>query len=881
LVLYPQGTFFDAPRRTPATVTLPVPWPRGTAIPQESFLAYRLQGLEAQRTHNVRVVGINPNEFPAFFWQAVFRGDPLTYACRISRERDQGPILRLAVQPRPPRREGTLRVAWRLGAEYADVQATLDLKAADGDLALVEWDTPASVEVTAVRGPELRELGGWSWAPRPGGGGRVQAWLRSGFNRAHLELTGSMIGRRLPDPGTGPGPGAKGPLVEFNLSAVRVLGMERNPPATVVQVTTEPGLELAVRDVKNLAPQVGAAPSQHHLVYSVRRPGQDYGGRFAVAPARLPTAKVFTIMEVENRQLKFHTRIEASAAQGRTLRSLGLRLDGWPGTNVMLSANGPTIERVASGPKVEGRTPRAEWEVDWEHKGPAVAVLTLSGQVPVEEVLDARGEVGRSGLPVPDLHVSGVSSVTRWLATGKGTARFQLSPSPVTAVARRSVPPFRPVSERQSRSALPDELTRPVRRAGGKVWRLAAAGRRLQLLEEGGPSPPVQVVLREHVAAILDQQRWLHQTTWWLYHDAPAELVFTLPEGVQVLGVTVDGVATDLPPASRANSPSTREAVLPLTLTLALGGSGARRVCLRWSYQSEKEDLSHPILKGPQLREEHGPCLWTLHVPPGFRWASGAFRAGPRAAAGLEVQRAVAQHRLTRLLLESTPGRLNPKAAGRLEAQLAACLQRFALHCRNADHLLLSVADADNLTTQVRQLRRDNRTLIDQHGLGELRRQAERRRQGPADQDQDTGGNIEALAMSGRPLYWMEGEQKGEQKDEGQKASTRRESERALSLTLVATADLERRRALAASGLLAGLLLAVWLLSSFPKFVRLAHLFWPEQVAVLGLLGWQTFGPTWPVVFLVALGVVGRILFLASVFVSLLRRRRVPEPHRA
>src|SRR5262249_59962636 len=88
----------------------------------------------------------------------------------------------------------------------------------------------------------------------------------------------------------------------------------------------------------------------------------------------------------------------------------------------------------------------------------------------------------------------------------------------------------------------------------------------------------------------------------------------------------------------------------------------------------------------------------------------------------------------------------------------------------------------------------------------------------------------------------------------------------------------ERRRASAATGLLVGLLLAVWVLSSLPAFVALTHLFWPEQVVVLGLLGFQAFGPTWPVVFLVVLGVSARALALVGGLLTFLRRPREAEP---
>ena len=62
--------------------------------------------------------------------------------------------------------------------------------------------------------------------------------------------------------------------------------------------------------------------------------------------------------------------------------------------------------------------------------------------------------------------------------------------------------------------------------------------------------------------------------------------------------------------------------------------------------------------------------------------------------------------------------------------------------------------------------------------------------------------------------------------------------------------------------LLAVLLLAVWWLAHFPGVLAWVRAFWPEQLALLGCLGWQTYGPALPLLLLVAVGVSARLLFL-------------------
>ena len=56
--------------------------------------------------------------------------------------------------------------------------------------------------------------------------------------------------------------------------------------------------------------------------------------------------------------------------------------------------------------------------------------------------------------------------------------------------------------------------------------------------------------------------------------------------------------------------------------------------------------------------------------------------------------------------------------------------------------------------------------------------------------------------------------------------------------------------------------------------------FWPEQVALLGCLGWQTYGPALPLLLLVAVGVSARLLFLGRRLLAVLHRPP-PDPSRA
>jgi hypothetical protein len=91
---------------------------------------------------------------------------------------------------------------------------------------------------------------------------------------------------------------------------------------------------------------------------------------------------------------------------------------------------------------------------------------------------------------------------------------------------------------------------------------------------------------------------------------------------------------------------------------------------------------------------------------------------------------------------------------------------------------------------------------------------------------------------------------------------------------LISERGLARRQALAATGLLLLGLLLVWVLSAFPSALEAARRFWPEQVIVLGLVGLQALGPTWPAALLLAVGAAARLLLLGAA----LWRRLPPRP---
>jgi hypothetical protein len=398
----------------------------------------------------------------------------------------------------------------------------------------------------------------------------------------------------------------------------------------------------------------------------------------------------------------------------------------------------------------------------------------------------------------------------------------------------------------------PKEADR-VRRTGGLAWSVQGDPWGLRLLPLVRPTEqaPVQVFLTEQSSAVVDGRRWLHEADLWFHHPASADLSIRLPEGVRVLAVAVDGAA--------ATPLQTAAGRLLLRLP---AGPGTRWVRLRWMYEDDQDDrggaapplrtqprLQRPVLEGAA----NGPVVWTVYAPPGHEVQPGA-GAVALSAASVELRRADAQYRVSRALVEAAPehGRFPPDA-------LDAAQRRFYESCRYAALGLGSSADlgpkGQPLADWLQELQEQNRRLARAHGFEALRTQAEQARTNTPEQ---AWGR--PTARHGVPTHW--GADSPEAPPQLQLAPVRGDSP---------------RRAVAVSLLLGVLLLSVWVLAQFPGILAWCRAFWPEQMALLGLLGWQALGPNLAVIFLLALGLSARIVYLIQWGAAWLRAP-VPAP---
>jgi hypothetical protein len=825
-----------APRRPLASGDdLPMPVPRAVQ-PVEGLLACQLAGTEA-RLHPRGLTPFDRQQF-ASRWKQAAMVDPRlpwlpAHAFSFQRGKAEPPALRLDLQVAAPRVQAVQEIAWRLGVEQAEFDATASFTAPDGDLTLIEWDVPPEVTVARLSGAALL-----SWNQT---GSRVQAWLDGPRRGARVQWSGWYKKAR---PATAPA--VPESPVEFRLPCLRLLSA--SSVESWVRLAGTTGLTLEPTEHEALIPLPDPRVTPADLGYYTKEPR--YGETFRVhQPMSLADARVLTLAEIQGRQLVVTAVVDYQARRGPP-RTITVELHRWPGADVQCEG----LEGAAHVRRAESGAVPA-WAVELQPGAEGRCRFRLMGRLPLEQA--------SAGADMPDVRVGGVTRVERWLATGSPDLQAE-----TTRGLEASSDPGRSLGV----------WAEPLRRAARTAWRATADDWRLVLRPRTRSleTPAVQVLFAEQECAVADGRRWVYQSTYWLYHEANTDLTFLLPSRARLLAVAVD----DQTVAPLQPSPGRLWVPLP-------GSAGARRLRLRWTL-GEDSGLERPRMQLPSLDGvDEGPVLWMVHVPAGYQPAPSGDKvlpsvrvALPASAGGLEVRRAAGQERLSALLAE----KLRSGDSKALDA-LASAQRRFYRACRFAEQVLAALGggsdhgpDDQPLEDWLTQLREQNLQLARQHNFESLRADAERQvRSGPrfpsdeADAAEKPQGANEAgwqdlgsddfLPRRGSPMYWQ-----------GAVGTS------SPHLTLARLDARQVRRALGASFLWLILLAGAALAARFPGLRSWMRLFWPEQLALLGCLIWQTFGPNLLLMFLIVLGVCGRVVSLVPWLARWLRR---PPPQSA
>jgi hypothetical protein len=797
---------------------LPLPTPhdvQGT----EGLLAYRSEELEAVEPKYRGVTFYDSKAF-ADHWRttgAESLGKPTrAYSFR----RPQAPVLQLDPRVAGAHIHGIQQVQWHLGRRQAEVHVTARLAARGGRLVLAEWQVPPNVSLAEVRGRDVRQ---WTRTE-----GRVQVW----FERPVAETTVQFAGW-LPRP-------EQGPPARFDLPSLPLLSTQTQ--TTFVRLTAVDNQVLEAVHLQALRPAPESRWSEWERAYVTEQP--TYGGTFQTQPARTHAeSRVLTFVEVRDRNLTFVATVDYQVRQGE-LRTVVVHLRKWKGRIVQLEAD-RVLQRREDRRDLADRT----YALDLQPGVTGSYRITLRGSVPVDETGDVL---------MPDVRVDGVARQERWLALAQGdlwTADpLGLEPLAGGAMAAALAP-------------WPREAER-LRQIRSWVWKITSDRWRLRLQ----PRPDVagharvQVFLTEQTAALMDDRRWLHQMSYWLFHEASTELQVQLPPGARSPTVAIDGADVPVLPTSDGRL------WLPLP-----GGAGARRVTLRWVYDPDAEEFTRPVLRPPRPAGDglgksasesaapEAPVLWTLYVPAGYRVIAPGARAPAARAVKHDLWRVEAQLRLSGLLAERT----RSSSGEAFRSQLRAAQERFYRFCRQAEYHLALVPEAErqNFRNQLEEKKEQNRKRLG--GFEELRALAEKQTRLRAEASSATPDwnetelgstpgimtGADSLPDRGTPIQWQTTSADPMPRVELEPLPARPTTRFAL-----------------ASGLLVFLLYGLGgrlrrPSGSPPQLWR----FWPEALIVLACLGWPAFGPGLASCLFV-LGVCGRLVALVRWLLGLARR---------
>jgi hypothetical protein len=778
-----------------SNVALPLPVPHD-ARTSDGYVALQVEKLQAQVAEHVRVIGLAARAFIRV-WDEAGMPDPGTALNAYSFQRAAGaPVLRVNLAPAPNDAECTQKVTWHLvNTRQADVTFAARVRSPSQPVTMLECVVPANLQDVEVSGADVRT---WSQA-----GGRVQVWLSRSTPQIDLRLSGWQ-----PVEIVAPIKGETAPLARLRLAPLGVVGARTT--TSYVYVTGSSGIFIRAEETHNLALLPTSNLAERRLGFVTTQ--SDYGGTFLAREKPVQAdASLLTFAELREHDFDFTATIDFPARTGEP-RIVTVRLNNWENGELRLEAP----------PGMQHRElPRDKNRRAWSLTVPAQEQrVRLVGRVPLQIA---------SSIAMPDIRVEGLAHVDRWVAV----AGRELRPDELTGLA--SVPDVVAALR-----AWPAEAER-VRRAG-TAWKVQADNWRLRLLPRSASlqATPSRVLLSDHSAAVVDGQHWLHETVYWIYHEADNDLRITLPEGAKLQSLAIDnaGVAPAAPGQNAGIFGSQSMTVwLPRSRL-----SGARALRIRWTYEHDRESVDRPNLALPQLDGmADGPAQWTAHVPAGYHASSVGKTAAGASAVELDLRRADAMFRLSGLLAEQSRNQVD------VTGQLAAVQEGFYRYGHRVD-----LRRDQQTGARMDELRAHNLQLARAHGFEPLRKQAEERSRSSVSAGEGDRITLAFPAERGTPTYWRA--ENTQQIPSLRLASPHAQSEyRAREGTLLLVV------------VLGVIVLFVW----FPRLGAAARLFWPETMMLAGCAAWQFIGPGWLGVFLVLLGVIGRAIIVLAWLASL------------
>jgi hypothetical protein len=800
--------------RAPLTsrAALPLPTPRGIGSDGPHYLAYRTQpGLNAQRETSQNLTRIDNNEFAQDWPGGPSLQANLHYiAYRITP--NATPLLFLRLEHAAPVLQGEVDVNIRVDSQRAEFEAAAEVTAPGKDLTALEWELPPSCVLASATGEDVR-----TWKQS---GSHLLVWLNRTTTKTQIHLSG-WLPLSLRESRS-----------HLELNGPRLLQADRLH--THLRLAPSTDLVLAEVKTRNLQPTKSEIRNPKSEVrtkeefWDYETWDSTYHLDCQVQATANVTARVLTFAEVAGRELRFTTTVDYTVMHGE-LRHVRLSLRNWDEEKVEVRA-----DRVALLQEPRRVMGERSWHLPLQTGVRGHYRVTLRGSMPLEKAA--------GGVPMPEVLVPGIERVEYFVA---------VAGDDLIAKATGSLRPLRvEKSAPQSNTAISD-----LPKRASEVWRVSGSEWQVRLLPPTRQmqSAAARVYLLEQWAVVGDGRRWLHEARFWLSHEAHANLILDFAAPARVLAASMDGVEASPKSQSDNGTPDFGFQISRFNNRVWLhlpSRSGVRCIQVRWVYDPP-EPLDHPNLIPPQLVGAiKGPTLWTIIVPPGWQAPPAGVSGwlGAAREAQLALWRADAQLHIIQDLAKERRERVG-------SAALVAAQQRFDLCCRHARSALELDADIDtasgpqgqSLTDWLQSLQAKYRLLKSAARNPKAETQLSTSDFELRIADFDAVGGI---PFSGQALPGAEPP----------------------TLQLISHQQQQRRQTLIASGQWLGILAAMWLVSTLPFLRTLLRLFWPEQIAILGLIGWHQAGLTSIVLSLLLLAICGRAFLLMRVLRALFGR---------
>lgn len=607
----------------------------------------------------------------------------------------------------------------------------------------------------------------------------------------------------------------------FPFDVPRLRPLRASTLTTTLQLHAMDNLSLRLKQPFHLDARPEMHSTDRLLTYRSRQ--QNYRGIFEVQQATLPTANVCSVLSTEPRQLTWEGRIHLYNPK-QDLRQVGIQLSRWQG-------EAPQIQDAPAGTRVEHHQSRTGTEHHW-------TVYFPPGHRTAQLTLKASREFKPFRLPL--LKLNQVTDQRHLIAIQKN--RFDLEQARDVKALDELLPIHRLMLKQSNINPDAQKLFVPTR----EPWLVRVVPReREPVWNNARMLGQEQQLLRSR------SQHWLHRSCFQLYLQESTRARIRLPQmhgaPAQLVDVHLDGqrALDKLHPE--------KDAVYDLALP-----EGAHQVCLTWRFPTGIEHPDHPQLASPELEgADPTEANWIVHFHETnpLHSSDNRLQVGLHAAVEMELRRAEVQQKLSRLIAP----KVSTSASAR--EQLEQAQKRFHRHCRSAEHWLRlepgeDKAENSSLREQLQALRQENQEWSTKAGFDALQKHVQQELKRTFVSQSLPNSQLHVV---GTPHYML-GSPTGN----------------VTSLDLTGGRKARDRMSMATSCVLGLTLILIWILSRYPGIRGFGRTFWPEHLAVVGLVASQIYGSIWLVLILFALALVGRG---TSLLVWLLTPK--PQPSRS